>query len=59
LSTIVDPQGAPHETVEHIDQLREAGATMLSLQFITRSLSHYLEQLEAMRALVPESRANA
>lgn len=59
LSTIVDPEGAPRQTAEHVEQLREAGATTLSLQFITRSLLHYLEQLEAMRAIAPESRANA
>jgi hypothetical protein len=34
-----------------VDRLMEAGATALQLRFVHHSLSHYLEQLEAMAAL--------
>jgi hypothetical protein len=35
-----------------IDRLMAAGATALQLRFVHHSLSHYLEQLEAMASLV-------
>jgi probable F420-dependent oxidoreductase len=44
----IDPQGAPEEAGEVARELREAGATMLSLRLVHHSLNHYLEQLEAM-----------
>jgi hypothetical protein len=35
-----------------VERLRTAGATGLQLSFVHHSLDHYLEQLEAMLALV-------
>lgn len=43
-----DPLGDPEGTGTMIAKLAEAGATGLQLTFVHRSLSHYLEQLEAM-----------
>jgi probable F420-dependent oxidoreductase len=47
-STIVDPLGAPDDTVGTVTELGNAGATTLTLRFVHDSLGHYLEQLEAM-----------
>ena len=33
-------------------ELQEAGVTAVSLRFVHRSLAHYVEQLEAMAALM-------
>jgi probable F420-dependent oxidoreductase len=46
-----DPIGAPDEVAATVRELRDAGATSTSLWFVHDSLSHYLEQLEAMAAL--------
>jgi probable F420-dependent oxidoreductase len=48
LSTILDPMGAPDQTADTMGELREAGATKLTLRFVNHSLEQYLEQLEAM-----------
>jgi probable F420-dependent oxidoreductase len=48
----VDPVDAPDVAAGVVDDLRAAGATMLSLRFVHHSLEHYLEQLEAMVAVV-------
>jgi probable F420-dependent oxidoreductase len=48
VSTIVDPLGRPEHTASTVSDLEQAGATMLTLRFVHDSLSHYLEQLEAM-----------
>ncbi len=46
-----DPLGDPAGARRTVDRLMEAGATALQLRFVHHSLSHYLEQLEAMAAL--------
>ena len=48
----VDPSAAPDEAATAARQLREAGATMLSLRLIHHSLEHYIEQLGAMAEVV-------
>ncbi len=48
VSAIVDPLGAREDTVRIVSELGKAGATMLTLRFVHGSLSHYMEQLEAM-----------
>ncbi|HEV3130903.1 MAG TPA: LLM class F420-dependent oxidoreductase [Acidimicrobiales bacterium] len=47
----VDPLADPAGARLMVDRLMEAGATALQLRFVHHSLSHYLEQLEAMAAL--------
>jgi probable F420-dependent oxidoreductase len=47
-----DPLGDPAGARRMIDRLMAAGATALQLRFVHHSLSHYLEQLEAMASLV-------
>ena len=34
-------------------RLAEAGATTINVRFVHHSLDHYLEQLAAMRELIP------
>jgi probable F420-dependent oxidoreductase len=46
-----DPLGDPAGARRMIDRLTAAGATALQLRFVHHSLSHYLEQLEAMAEL--------
>jgi probable F420-dependent oxidoreductase len=48
----LDPAGAPRETAEIARAFVELGATGLSLRFRHHSRTHYIEQLEAMRAVV-------
>lgn len=48
----LDPSGDPDGAAAAAAQLAEAGATMLSLRLVHHSLDHYVEQLEAMAALV-------
>jgi probable F420-dependent oxidoreductase len=49
-----DP-GAEHERVrDTTTRLHEAGATMLNVRFAHHSIDHYVEQLAAMRELVPQ-----
>ena len=50
----VDPIGDPEAAAQTAVALRAAGATMLSLRFVHHSMEHYLEQLEAMVAVVDE-----
>ncbi len=47
-----DPVADPDGTRTMVDRLVRAGATGLQLRFVHHSLSHYLEQLEAMAELV-------
>ncbi len=47
-----DPVGDPDGARTIVDRLVRAGATGLQLRFVHHSLSHYLEQLEAMAGLV-------
>ena len=48
----VDPLAAPEAAADAARDLRDAGATMLSLRLVHRSVEHYIEQLEAMVAVV-------
>lgn len=48
----VDPTGDPDAARATVDELVAAGATTLSLRFVHHSVDHYIEQLEAMVALV-------
>lgn len=50
--TPLDPVGDPTSTIATIDALRDAGATGVSVRFEHRSHAHYLEQLEALPALL-------
>jgi probable F420-dependent oxidoreductase len=49
----LDPLGDPAGVERVVRAYQAAGATALALRFEQRSRSHYLEQLEAMRAVVP------
>jgi probable F420-dependent oxidoreductase len=48
----VDPLGAPAATAAVVRELRDAGATALSVRFESQSRGHYVEQLAAMATLV-------
>ena len=47
-----DPTGAAERTVGAVHELRQAGATALSLRLVHRSVDHYIEQMGAMSTLV-------
>lgn len=47
----LDPLGEPDLAVAALAELAEAGATNARVSFVHDSLSHYLEQLEALTAL--------
>jgi len=49
---VPDPVGRPDEARAVIQQFVDAGATTLNLRFRSDSLSHCLEQLDAVRTLV-------
>lgn len=49
---LADPVGDPDNTRRTVERLVDAGATGLQLRFVHHSLSHYLEQLDAMAELV-------
>ena len=49
----LDPGGDAETTRTRLAELRDAGATIVSAQVVHHSLDHYLEQLEALPALVP------
>ncbi len=49
----LDPMGDPGGTERVVDELRDAGATMLSVTLRNDSVDHCLEQLAALRTLVP------
>ena len=48
----IDPAGDPEGTLAAVESARGAGATMLNVGPVSRSLSHLLEQLEAFAQLV-------
>ena len=48
----VDPQADPAGARKIASRLMAAGATCLQLRFVHHSLGHFLEQLEAMAALM-------
>ena len=50
----VDPSGDPDGARAAAQRLTDAGATILSLRFVHHSVDHYVEQLEAMVALLGE-----
>ncbi len=48
-----DPGAEPDRVRESAERLADAGATTLNVRFVHHSLEHYLEQLAALRELVP------
>lgn len=54
-SSPLDPIANPEKTREEIATLSAAGMTTLEARFVHHSLDHYLEQLAALRELVPTS----
>ena len=48
-----DPAAEPDRVRESADRLADAGATTLNVRFVHHSLEHYIEQLAAMRELIP------
>lgn len=50
----IDPLAASDAAAESARALQHAGATMLSLRFVHHSVEHYIEQLEAMVAVIDE-----
>jgi probable F420-dependent oxidoreductase len=48
-----DPGADPDRVRDAAARLAEAGATIVNVRFVHHSLDHYLEQLAAMRELVP------
>jgi probable F420-dependent oxidoreductase len=49
----LDPLADPGGATATVDRYRELGATGLALRFVSRSRDHYVEQLAALRQLVP------
>ena len=47
----LDPVGDPEGARRLAGELVDVGATLLNLRFVSRSLAHYREQLDAMRGL--------
>ncbi len=50
-----DPGAEPGRVGEAVARLADAGATTLNVRFVHHSLDHYLEQMAAMRDLVPQN----
>jgi probable F420-dependent oxidoreductase len=48
-----DPGAEPERVREAAARLADAGATTLNVRFVHHSLDHYIEQLAAMRELIP------
>ena len=48
-----DPGTEPDRARDAAARLAEAGATTINVRFVHHSLTHYLEQLAAMRELIP------
>ena len=48
-----DPGAEPDRARDAAARLAEAGATTLNVRFVHHSLDHYLEQLAAIRELIP------
>jgi hypothetical protein len=49
----LDPAGHPHETLQTLQELEKAGATLVNVRTVNHSLQHCLEQLHALRELSP------
>jgi probable F420-dependent oxidoreductase len=47
----LDPAGDPVQARARVDELVDAGATIVNLRFLSHSLDHYREQLDAMARL--------
>ena len=45
----LDPAGDPERARHLAGELVNVGATLLNLRFVSHSLAHYREQLDAMR----------
>jgi probable F420-dependent oxidoreductase len=50
-----DPVTEPDRVGDAVARLADAGATTVNVRFAHHSLDHYLEQLEAMRELIPQN----
>jgi probable F420-dependent oxidoreductase len=50
-----DPGVQPDRVGEAVARLADAGATTLNVRLVHHSLDHYVEQLAAMRVLVPQN----
>lgn len=48
----VDPITEPQRVVDQADSHRAAGATILNYRFPSRSVTHHLEQMEALTHLI-------
>jgi L-alanine-DL-glutamate epimerase-like enolase superfamily enzyme len=48
-----DPGAEPERVRDSAERLADAGATTLNVRVVHHSLEHYLEQLAAMRELIP------
>jgi probable F420-dependent oxidoreductase len=48
-----DPIDQPEQTLRSLDVLEKAGATLVNVRTVNRSLQHCLEQLHALRELFP------
>jgi probable F420-dependent oxidoreductase len=48
----VDPAGDPDATAQRVRAVLSVGATGINLRFVHHSRAHYIEQLEAMRAVL-------
>ena len=53
----LDPAGDPHRTQAAIEELRDVGATRVGPRLYATSVTHYCEQLGALRQLVPDAAA--
>ena len=47
----LDPMGAPDQAIAAVDELAAIGTTIVNVRLVSRSLDHYLEQLEALVSL--------
>jgi probable F420-dependent oxidoreductase len=47
----IDPLGEPQKTVDSLNSLFAAGATKLTLGFVSTSVEHFVEQLEALAVM--------
>lgn len=48
----LDPEGAPEKAVAKLVATLDAGATVLNVSLRSQSVTHYVEQLEALAALI-------
>jgi len=47
----IDPLGEPQKTVDFLNSLFTSGATKLTLSFRTKSIEHFIEQLECLSTM--------